>query len=320
MQSRFVVLGTGGTIAGTAAAADDHLGYQAAQLGIQTLLAGVPALKDWPVEAEQLAQLDSKDATHALWQALAQRASHHLARPEVAGVIVTHGTDTMEEAAYFLHRVLAPRDKPVVFTGAMRPATALMADGPQNLVDALTLAATPGARGVLVTMGGGVHGAAEVRKQHSYRLDTLSCGDAGALGFVEAGRLRRLRDWPAGEALGLAAVSAPVARWPRVDVVMSHGGADGRVVRALLAAGTDGLAVAATGNGTLHAALLAALEEAAAQGVPVLVASRCAHGGVIAQPGQRFETAGTLTPAAARIELLLQLLARRAAAGPDGAA
>jgi L-asparaginase len=311
MQSRFVVLGTGGTIAGTAAAANDHLGYQAAQLGIETLLAGVPALQGWPVEAEQLAQLDSKNATHALWQALAQRVDHHLQRPEVAGVIVTHGTDTLEEAAYFLHRVLAPRDKPVVITGAMRPATALMADGPQNLVDAFTLAATPGARGVLAVMGGSVHAAAELRKQHSYRLDTLAAGDAGALGYMEAGRLRRLREWPEGQALGLAAVSTPVEGWPRVDVVMSHGGADGRIVRALLAAGVDGLAVAATGNGTLHQALLAALEEAAAQGVQVLVASRCAQGGVIAQPGQRFETAGLLTPAAARIELLLRLLWQR---------
>ncbi|NML14495.1 asparaginase [Azohydromonas caseinilytica] len=310
MQSRFVVLGTGGTIAGTAADTGDHLGYRAAQLGIESLIAGVPALRGFPVEAEQLAQIDSKDATHALWQALAQRVSQHLARPEVAGVIVTHGTDTLEESAYFLHRVLAPRDKPVVITGAMRPATALMPDGPQNLVDAFTLAAVPGARGVLAVMGGSVHAADTLRKQHSYRLDTLASGDAGPLGFVEAGRLRQLRPWPEGDALGLAAVAAPVDAWPRVDIVQSHGGGDGRVVRALLAAGMDGLVVAATGNGTLHEALAAALDEAAAQGVAVLVASRCAQGGVIEQPGQRFDSAGLLTPAAARIELMLRLLTK----------
>ena len=312
MQSRFVVLGTGGTIAGTAADAGDHLGYRAAQLGIDTLLAGVPALQGLPVEAEQVAQIDSKDATHALWQALAQRAGHHLARPEVAGVVVTHGTDTLEESAYFLHRVLAPRDKPVVLTGAMRPATALMPDGPQNLVDAFVLAATPGARGVLAVMASTVHAADGLRKQHSYRLDTLASGDAGALGFMEAGRLRPLRAWPEGEALGLEAIAAPAERWPRVDIVQSHGGADGRIVRALLAAGVDGLVVAATGNGSLHEALVAALEEAEAQGVAVLVASRCAQGGVIAQPGQRFDSAGLLTPAAARIELMLKLLGQRA--------
>jgi L-asparaginase len=311
MQSRFIVLGTGGTIAGTAAHAGDHLGYQAAQLGIESLLAGVPALQGWPVEAEQVAQLDSKDATHALWQSLAQRVSHHLQRAEVAGVVLTHGTDTLEETAYFLHRVLAPRGKPVVLTGAMRPATALMPDGPQNLVDAFTLAAVPGAQGVLAVMGGAVHGGAEVRKQHSYRLDTLASGDAGPLGYVEAGRLRLLRGWPEHEALGLERIAAPVEEWPRVDIVHAHGGADGRIVRALLAAGVDGLVVAATGNGTLHAALAEALEEAEEEGVRVLVASRCAQGGVLAQPGQRFDTAGLLTPAAARIELLLQLLGQR---------
>ncbi|WP_157271550.1 asparaginase [Azohydromonas aeria] len=313
MQSRFVVLGTGGTIAGTASDTADHLGYQAAQLGIETLLADVPALHGWPVEAEQVAQIDSKDATHALWQALAQRVSHHLARPEVAGVIVTHGTDTLEESAYFLHRVLGAADKPVVLTAAMRPATALMRDGPQNLVDAFVLAATPGARGVLAVMAGTVHAGAEVRKQHSYRLDTLASGDVGPLAYVEAGRVRRLRDWPQGQALGLAAVESPVDGWPRVDVVLSHAGADGRIVRALLAAGVDGLVAAATGNGTLHAALDATLQEAAAQGVAVLVASRCAQGGVIAQPHQRFETADLLTPVAARVELVLRLLEKRQA-------
>lgn len=315
MQSRFVVLGTGGTIAGTAASSSDVLGYTAAQLGIGELLAGVPGLRQLPVEAEQVAQIDSKDATHALWQALVQRASHHLQRPEVAGVVVTHGTDTMEESAYVMHRVLAPRDKPVVLVGAMRPATALAADGPQNLVDAFTLASLPGARGVLVALAGEVHAGAEVRKRHSHRLDAFSSGDAGPLALIEAGRVRQLREWPQGEALGPALLDMPVERWPRVDIVLSHAGADGRVVRALCAAGVDGLVVAGTGNGSLHDALAESLDEARAQGVRVRVASRCAEGGVIARAQERFDGAGLLTPVAARAELLLQLLAERRAAG-----
>jgi L-asparaginase len=211
MQSRFIVLGTGGTIAGTAAHAGDHLGYQAAQLGIESLLAGVPALQGWPVEAEQVAQLDSKDATHALWQSLAQRVSHHLQRAEVAGVVLTHGTDTLEETAYFLHRVLAPRGKPVVLTGAMRPATALMPDGPQNLVDAFTLAAVPGAQGVLAVMGGAVHGGAEVRKQHSYRLDTRRWDWSAS-----PRRWRNGRGWTSCTPMA-ARTGASCARcWPRV--------------------------------------------------------------------------------------------------------
>ncbi len=139
MQAKIVILGTGGTIAGTAASPADAIGYTAAQLGVAQLVAGVPALAGLPLESEQVAQLDSKDMDFATWQRLAQRVAAHLARDEVQGVVITHGTDTLEETAYFLHRVLAPA-KPVVLTAAMRPATSLQADGPQNLLDAVTLA------------------------------------------------------------------------------------------------------------------------------------------------------------------------------------
>ncbi len=177
LSSRVVVLGTGGTIAGRAASAHDNVGYQAAQLSVAELLQGV-ARTGLAIESEQLAQLDSKDMDHATWQQLARRSAHQLARPEVRGVVITHGTDTLEETAWLLHRVLAPR-KPLVLTAAMRPATSLQADGPQNLADALTLAATDGAAGVLVVLAGTVHGAADVRKLHSRRLDAFSSGDAG---------------------------------------------------------------------------------------------------------------------------------------------
>ena len=111
--------------------ASDGVGYTAAQLSIEDLLAAVPALKGRRLEALQVAQLDSKDMDFATWQRLAAAVQQHLARPEVAGVVITHGTDTLEETAYFLHRVLAP-SKPVVLTAAMRPATALAPDGPQK--------------------------------------------------------------------------------------------------------------------------------------------------------------------------------------------
>src|SRR5262245_27696646 len=127
-----VILGTGGTIAGVAPAGQSDLAYHAAQLGIDTLVRAVPELADVPLQTEQVAQVDSKDMTHAVWQTLAQRVHHHLARDDVAGIVVTHGTDTMEETAYLLQRVLAPT-KPVVLTGAMRPASSRQADGPGNL-------------------------------------------------------------------------------------------------------------------------------------------------------------------------------------------
>ncbi len=312
-EARVVILGTGGTIAGTAASAADGVGYDAAQLAVQALVAAVPPLAAVPLECEQVAQVDSRDMDHALWQRLAQRTEHHLARAEVAGVVVTHGTDTLEETAYFLHRVLAP-GKPVVLTAAMRPATALLADGPQNLFDAVQVARTAGARGVVVAMAGAVHHPADVRKRHGYRVDAFGSGEAGPIGWVEEGRLRRLRDWPHGVPLGLDAVRADPAGWPRVDLVTSHAGADGAVVRAMVAAGARGIVAVGTGNGTLHRALEAALREAQAQGVRVLRSTRCAEGGVVGEPAGALPSAGPLSPIKARIELLLALLSGEAGA------
>jgi len=316
MQSTIVILGTGGTIAGTAASATDAVGYTAAQLGVAQLVAAVPALAPMPIECEQVAQLDSKDMDHATWQRLAQRCAHHLARAEVAGVVVTHGTDTLEETAYFLHRVLGP-NKPLVLTAAMRPATSLQADGPQNLFDAVTVARDGRVRGVSVVIAGRAWAGAEVRKRHTYRLDAFDGGDAGPLAVVDAGRVRTLgQPAPAAgaaAAVGLAAITAAPATWPRVEIVLNHAGADGRIVEALLAQKVDGLVAAGTGNGALSAPLEAALQRAARSGVRVLRASRCAAGPVQGGDSVELPTAGTLTTVQARIELLLQLLQARQA-------
>ena len=313
-SSTVVILGTGGTIAGTAASAADNVGYTAAQIGVASLVQAVPALAGVPLEAEQLAQIDSKDMTHAVWLALAQRVAHHLARASVSGVVVTHGTDTLEESAWFLQRVLAPA-KPVVLTAAMRPATSAQADGPQNLLDAVCVAQQPGARGVVAVLAGAVHGAHDVRKAHPYRVDAFSSGDAGPLAWIEEGVLRTLRPWPDGVAvgLGLARLGADAAAWPVVEIVSSHAGARGAVVDALCAAGAGGLVVAATGNGTVHESLLSALHRARERGVQVLLATRCAEGPIVPGRGalgdgeQWLATTG-LSPAKARIELMLTLI------------
>ncbi|MBI3349230.1 MAG: asparaginase [Burkholderiales bacterium] len=301
-----VILGTGGTIAGTAQSASDGVGYTAAQLRVEDLLAAVPALSGQRLEAHQVAQLDSKDMDFATWQRLANAVQQQLARPEVDGVVITHGTDTLEETAYFLHRVLAPT-KPVVLTAAMRPATALAPDGPQNLFDAVQVAATPGAAGVVVTFAGRVHDAVQVRKTHSYRVDAFESADGAIVARVEEGAVRLLSGWPTGGALGLARIVRPAARWPRVEIVMNHAGADGAIVRALLTSGVDGLIAAGTGNGTLSAGLDAALREAQAVGVKVCRSTRCDAGPVMALPGL-LPSAGALSPVKARVELILALL------------
>lgn len=310
-SSKVVLLGTGGTIAGTSAQAGDNVGYRAGQLGVAQLLAAVPALSAWSLEAEQVAQLDSKDMSHAVWQRLASRVAKHLARPEVAGIVITHGTDTLEETAWFLQRVLAPT-KPVVLTAAMRPATALQTDGPQNLLDAVSVAATPGVRGVLSVLAGAVHGPAEVRKLQGYRLDAFSSGEAGPLAWMEEGQLRPLRDWPSGTPLGAELVARPLAQWPRVALLCSHAGVEGDLLQAVLAAGYQGVVVEGTGNGTVHEALEAPLRQAMAAGLRVLRATRCQGGGVVGSPPGALPSAGPLTPAKARVELLLSLLQAQA--------
>ncbi len=303
---RIVILGTGGTIAGRSSQASDNVGYTAGQIGVGQLVQAVPALAGLPLEAEQVAQLDSKDMDHATWLKLARRLAHHLAREDVQGAVVTHGTDTLEETAYFLQRVLAPA-KPVVLTAAMRPATALMADGPQNLLDAVRVASTEGARGVVVAVDGQVLAPEDVRKLHTYRIQAFGPGDAGPLAVVEEGQVRAFRPWPAGQALGLDRLPADPAAWPRVELLLSHAGTSGRLVEALVAQGLDGLVIAGTGNGTVHHALLAAALQAQERGVVVWRASRCAHGAVVGEGV--LPSAGPLPAVKARIELMLQLMA-----------
>ncbi|CAA9427718.1 MAG: L-asparaginase [uncultured Ramlibacter sp.] len=307
-SDRIVVLGTGGTIAGTAARPGDHLGYRAGQLGVQQLLAGLPSLASLQVVSEQVAQIDSKDLGFDTWQVLAARCAHWLQQPDVRGVVITHGTDTVEETAYLLHRVLAP-DKPIVLTCAMRPATAVAPDGPQNIIDAFAVASTPGARGAVLVCAGVVHGAADVRKVHPYRLDPFTSGDAGPIGYVEDGKLRQVRDWPVAPAPGdLLRKIAGSRSWPRVEIVLSHAGAGGRLVQALVADGVQGIVVAGTGNASVHQALEDALLEAAAKGVRVVRSTRCMDGRVIAQAQDRLP-AHPLAPVKARIDLLLELMA-----------
>ena len=318
-----VVLGTGGTIAGTAATPGDNIGYTAAQVGVAQLLAAIPALAHLPCTllAEQVAQVDSKDMDFAIWQALAARVGHFLALPEVKGVVITHGTDTLEETAYFLQAVLPPdlvARKPVVLACAMRPSTAVAPDGPQNLLDAFSVALSDGAAGVLAVCAGTLHSAVDVQKVHPYRLDSFSSGDGGPLGFIEENSLRLTRNWPLALVYSEQTaykIIASVKSWPRVEIVMSHAGARGAMVDALLAQAAAGypdpvrgIVVAATGNGTVHHALEAALLRAQAAGIKVLRATRCVEGRILPVPGSSFPDSQGLSPVKARIALMLSLL------------
>lgn len=321
---KIVVLGTGGTIAGTAAQQSDCIGYTAAQMGVADLLqnlAGMDALLgSVQLVSEQVAQLDSKDMEFAVLAQLAERVRIHLVQDDVLAVLITHGTDTLEESAYFLHAVVSAElqlHKPVVLTCAMRPASALASDGPQNLRDAVSVALTPGAHGVVVVCAGTVHSALDVQKVHTYRLDAFSSGDAGAVAYVENGALRLVKNWPLVPVHQASAASENIANtsvWPRVEIVMNYCGGSAAVVDALLqpVAGYPalaGLVVAGTGNGSMHTALEAALRRAVQAGVKVLRSSRCSAGRVISSGNDEFAHANGLSPVKARVALVLELLA-----------
>jgi L-asparaginase len=314
---KIVVLGTGGTIAGTAVDAAGGHGYRAAQLPVGELLAGLELPAGCEVLSEQVAQIDSKDMDLLVWQQLLRRCLHWLAQPDVRGLVITHGTDTLEETAWLLQAVLAPR-KPVVLTCAMRPATALDADGPQNLRDALAVAACEGAQGVVVACAGRILAAADVQKVHSWRLDAFSAGDAGDIGHVRQGQVACWRNWPQAavprETLLEALLTARAL--PRVEIVLSHAAAGGAIVDALVdldtaarhgTARVRGLVLAGTGGGTMHRELEAALRRAQAVGVRVLRSTRCVDGLLQPQDGAEFP-AVALTPVKARLALALELL------------
>ena len=318
-RARVRILATGGTIAGSADRADTAGSYTAATVSLSAILDTVPglhALAD--VDARQVAAIDSKDADPEFWQDLARHVQQALDAPDVDAVVVLHGTDTLAESAWFVELALAP-SKTVVFTGAMRPATALSADGPMNVLQAVRVA-TDGSsrrRGVLAVMNGAIHRARFLRKAHSSHVHAFTSGAAGLEGEVfdtvnwfrpppasPVGRLRcdglTGRDAQMGLPAdvdtaipgGAADVGAAVildgdeigyllgTPLPRVDILVAYPGASTDVVAHLVRAGARGIVFAGTGHGTLSGPIQAALADARASGVAVVRASKVDEGQV----------------------------------------
>lgn len=315
---KIVVLATGGTIAGLAAQPSDHH-YTAALLPVADLLRDLDlgaAASGWTLASEQVAQIDSKDMTHAVWAELARRCAVHLACADVAGLVITHGTDTAEETAFFLQSVLRP-SKPVALTGAMRPANAPDADGPGNLRDALhwvrhAVEEPQLAAHVVLVAAGEVHAAQAVQKVFSDRPEAFSSGPQGPLARIAPGGTQVLgqpvvQDWRAPSVAQLGKGEA----WPEVRLVHSHAGADGREVRALMALPHPprGWVVAGTGAGTVHRELARALQEAQQRGAQVWCTSRCVWGRASKPEAHGWHIAHGLNAAKARIALTLDLMA-----------
>lgn len=275
---RILLLGTGGTIAGLGGVA-----YKAAQLPVAALL---PQTQH-SVVSEQLAQIDSKNMDFTVWKRLYTRIHAALRDDAISAIVMTHGTDTMEETAFFLYRMLQA-NKPVVLTGAMRPADAPDADGAQNLTDALAFAAT-GKMGVWLSFAGQVFSAGNVQKVHPTRLNAFDSNTAQDLPHL--------------------ALRHPIQGWPRVDIVMSYAGASGELVEALIAQKVDGIVVAGTGNGTMSDALKASLHKACEAGIAVGLTTRCLQGYVLKNASHTFNVL-PLSPVQARVELMLRLMSQ----------
>jgi L-asparaginase len=313
-RPRIRVLATGGTIAG-AQTDETGRGYHAAAFSIDALIAAVPQLAGLArLDVEQVAAIGSQDMDEAIWLRLAARTEAALADPEVAGVVITHGTDTMEETAYFLNLVV-PSAKPVVLVGAMRPATAISADGPMNLYNAVAVAASPRIQGwgVLVVANDEIHFAREVAKTNTTQVGTFRATHRGLAGVVNAGRLHLyappVRRHTTGSEFTLGGRTA----LPRVEIVYAYAGMQPDLIRAAVAAGAEGLVIAGVGDGNLNAAALRAATEAARAGVAVVRSSRTGGGVVERNIEINDDAAGLivaeeLNPPKARVLLMLGLL------------
>jgi L-asparaginase len=315
-----VVLATGGTIAG-AAATDVQAGYTSGQVGVDQLLAAVPQAKKLAVmRGEQVANIGSQDMNDEVWFKLAKRINELAAQADVDGIVITHGTDTIEETGYFLNLVVKTR-KPVVLTAAMRPSTALSADGPLNFFNAVAVAADKDAagRGVLVVVNDWVHGASSLTKASTTAVQTFLSPLRGLVGTVAYGEAEFYRGAVGKHTLDSEFSLDGVSALPRVDIVMAHANMDGKMIDAAVAAGAKGIVIAGVGNGNMTKAALDALAVHAGKGIVCVRSSRVVTGLV----GRNVEVdddklgliaSDDLNPQKSRVLLRLALLKQRSAA------
>jgi L-asparaginase len=305
------LLATGGTIAG---AQTEGRGYAAATISTEALLAAVPELGALArIEVEQVARIGSQDMNESVWLKLAVSAQAALDDPAITGVVITHGTDTMEETAYFLNLVLKTT-KPVVLVGAMRPATEISADGPMNLYNAVSVAIDPSVsdRGVLVVTNDEIHFAREVSKTNTTQVGTFKSPNRGLAGLVNRGRLHFFG--PTVRRHTAASEFAPitVSALPRVDIIYAYAGLQRDMIDVAVRVGVRGLVIAGVGAGNLSTGVLAACAEAGKAGVIVVRSSRTGGGVVernieINDDKHGLIVAEELNPQKARVLLMLGL-------------
>ena len=313
------LLSTGGTIAGKGASSTNLTEYRGSSLLGSELLASVPEIERYAeVKVEQVVNVASPNMTADVWRTLSARINSIFSEdPRVAGVVVTHGTSTLEETAYFLHLTVR-HDRPVVVVGAQRPATAISADGPLNLLNAVRTAAALESRGkgVLVVMNDEINGARDVTKTNTYRVETFRSGELGFLGYVDDDKVSFYKMSTKRHTVNSEFDVSGITAFPRVEIVASYAESSTAPLRALARDGVDGIVIAASGAGSLSDAEVAAIREiVAGPEAPIIVrSSRTGNGRVTRR--KAFDAIGlipsdNLSPQKTRILLMLALTKTR---------
>jgi L-asparaginase len=313
-KANIVILATGGTIAG-AAATGTQSGYTSGAVTIDAMLAAVPGIKDMAnVKGEQIASVGSQDMSFDIMLKLAKRINELLATPGVDGIVITHGTDTMEETAYFLNMVVKS-DKPVVLVGSMRPSTAVSADGPLNLYNAVGVARDPKAkgRGVLVMMNDWIHGAHSLTKTSTTDVHTFMSPLRGLVGVSAYGTNDFYNNPSWKHTTATEFDVSKVTTMPRVDILMAYADMPPDLIDASVNNGAKGIVIAGVGNGNMNKASVDAAARAVKKGVVVVRSSRVALGKVgrnveLDDDKLGFIASDELNPQKARVLLALSLL------------
>src|SRR5436190_5658467 len=279
---RVIILATGGTIAGAGASAD-RAGYTAGKIPIDDLIGGIPSVKKIAtITGEQVASVGSQDMTVDIWKKLAVRINEIFTKNEADAIVVTHGTDTQEETGYFLD-LLVKSEKPVVLTGSMRPATAISADGPKNLYDAITVAIDPKSkgRGVLISFNEGIFDAREVMKLSTTKTNAFGSPNTVPIGQAYDGKVEYYSSSAREVNVNTPFSVSADTKLPRVDIVYMYADAPADELDLLISKKVDGIVIAGVGNGNFNKAYTEAVKRAVAAGIVVCRASRAPSGRVV---------------------------------------
>lgn len=311
-KSRIAILGTGGTIAGFIDSTIATTGYTAGAIDIDVLIKAVPQIRDLAdISWEQIANIDSSNMCDEIWLRLAKKIAKLFAEG-IDGVVITHGTDTMEETAYFLNLTIKS-DKPVVLVGAMRPSTAISADGPKNLYNAVALVANKEAKNkdVMVAINDKILSARGVVKTHSLNVDAFSSPDFGDLGYIVDGKVFFYNNVTKAHTKNAPFDVSKLTSLPKVDILYSYSNdGSGVAAKALFEHGTKGIVVAGSGAGSIHKNQKDVLKELLKKGLKVVVSSRVVAGCVAVSDSDEklgFISAEDLNPQKARVLLILAL-------------